>query len=344
MKMNQITGTSLVVSELCFATAHMGSLRAKISEEEGTKLLLSGLEQGINFIDTTAQMYHPYTIIKNALDCYHEEVILSVRSSTSDYKEMKKSLEKALESLDREVIDIFSLHVNRGTDEFDREKYGAIEALLEAKQKGWIRAIGVSAHSVKVLNRAIKLEYFDLINPAVNKLGLGLLDGNLEDMLQVIQKAHQAGKGILAMKTLAGGRLSKCYKEECIEFARGIPGINAIALGISKESELAENLRVFNEDENRSNFKTEIPDEQPVRMLESPLYRQQQEDTASLLDSPHRTLKRFSNFCIGCGICVNNCTTYALTLEKGKAQVDEEKCIGCGYCVSVCPKFALRLD
>ncbi len=328
MKMNQITGTSLVVSELCFATAHMGSLRPKISEEEGTKLLLSGLEHGINFIDTTAQMYHPYTIIKNALDHYHGEVILSVRSSTSDYKEMKKSLEKALESLDCEVIDIFSLHVNRGTDEFDREKVGAIEALLEAKQKGWIRAIGISAHSVKVLNRATELNYFDIINPAVNKLGLGLLDGNLEDMLQVIQKAHQAGKGILAMKTLAGGRLSNRY-QECIDFVRGIPGINAIALGISKESELTENLRIFNEDENLNiNFKEDKIDEQHVRPLES----------------PHRTLKRFSNFCIGCGICVNNCTTYALTLEKGKAQVDEEKCFGCGYCVSVCPKFALRLD
>lgn len=317
MKMNQITGTSIAVSELCFATAHMGSLRSKISEDEGAKLILSGLEQGINFIDTTAQMYRPYSRIKNALNHYHGEVILSVRSSTSDVKEMQKSLEKALTSLDREVIDIFSLHVNRGTAEFDVEKAGAIEALLEAKQKGWIRAIGISAHSVKVLNRATELDYFDIINPAVNKLGLGILDGNLEDMLQVIQRAHHSGKGILAMKTLAGGHLSHRY-HECIEFVRGIPGISAIALGISNERELAKNLRLFNEDEN---YKSDYEEE-----------------------STQRTLKRFSNFCIGCGICVNNCPTHALTLEKGKAQVDEEKCIGCGYCTSVCPKFALRLD
>lgn len=38
--------------------------------------------------------------------------------------------------------------------------------------------------------------------------------------------------------------------------------------------------------------------------------------------------------CIGCGLCVSNCPTNAITMIDGKAVIDKDKCINCGICVS----------
>ena len=45
--------------------------------------------------------------------------------------------------------------------------------------------------------------------------------------------------------------------------------------------------------------------------------------------------------CIGCGGCVVNCPAGCITLENGKARIDEASCMGCGECVVVCKTDAL---
>ena len=46
--------------------------------------------------------------------------------------------------------------------------------------------------------------------------------------------------------------------------------------------------------------------------------------------------------CIGCGICVRNCGSDAITLVNKKAVVDPKKCRGCARCIGVCPKSAMK--
>lgn len=48
-----------------------------------------------------------------------------------------------------------------------------------------------------------------------------------------------------------------------------------------------------------------------------------------------------SEDCSGCGACVVNCPAGCITLENGKAKIDEASCIGCGECVVVCKTDAL---
>ncbi len=46
--------------------------------------------------------------------------------------------------------------------------------------------------------------------------------------------------------------------------------------------------------------------------------------------------------CIGCGICVDQCPTDAITMdEDGKAVIDPDLCIACGICANVCPVGAI---
>ncbi|HUX37062.1 MAG TPA: DUF362 domain-containing protein [Rectinemataceae bacterium] len=47
--------------------------------------------------------------------------------------------------------------------------------------------------------------------------------------------------------------------------------------------------------------------------------------------------------CTGCGSCVENCASEAITLDaEGKASIDHDKCTGCCQCVAVCQYGAAR--
>ncbi len=53
------------------------------------------------------------------------------------------------------------------------------------------------------------------------------------------------------------------------------------------------------------------------------------------------TMKACQAGCIGCGICVKNCSSGAVKVENFHAVIDHEKCTGCGICAEKCPKKAI---
>ena len=56
-----------------------------------------------------------------------------------------------------------------------------------------------------------------------------------------------------------------------------------------------------------------------------------------------RRLSLFSDEekCIGCGLCVRDCTAGNISLPEGKAVFGQD-CYGCGHCIAVCPQGAVH--
>ncbi|HBY58004.1 MAG TPA: aldo/keto reductase [Candidatus Atribacteria bacterium] len=315
MKKYLLGKTGIEVSELCFGALPLGPLQANIPVEEGAKLIRAALERGINFIDT-AEVYKTYPYIKLALEGYFEKVIIATKSGAKTYSEMEKSINDALRSLNRSYIDIFHLHAARVTSSVFEERAGAFQCLKDYKAKGVIRAIGISTHVIEVVRRAIEVKEIDIIFPIINKLGVGIVGGDVENMITAISEAHQEGKGLYAMKALAGGHLID-QLEESLNFVRNIQGISSVAVGMLNQKELELNVKIFNNEE--------LPRE---------VFTKQTKPSKSLF---------ISRFCKGCGTCVKACPNNALSLKNGKAVVDRKLCILCGYCNPVCPEFAIRL-
>lgn len=48
--------------------------------------------------------------------------------------------------------------------------------------------------------------------------------------------------------------------------------------------------------------------------------------------------------CIGCESCVATCPAGALSMEEGKASVNQDTCISCGACVGECPVGAISME
>ena len=315
MKKYSLGKTGITVTEMCFGALPIGPLQANISVEKGAKLIRAALEKGINFIDT-AEVYKTYPHIKKALEGHYREVIIATKSSAKRYQEMEQSIKGALTSLNRTYIDIFLLHAARVTPSVFEEREGALQCLKDYKAKGILRAIGISTHVVEVVRRAAEIKEIDIIFPIINKLGIGIVGGSIEDMIKAISDAHKAGKDLYAMKALGGGHLID-QLEEAFNFVRKIQGISSIAVGMVNQEELELNIKIFNNEE--------IPQE--------------------LFTQKIRPNKRLfiSSFCKGCGACIKTCPNNALSLENEKAVVDHKLCILCGYCNPVCPEFAIRI-
>jgi predicted aldo/keto reductase-like oxidoreductase len=315
MKKYSLGKTGIKVTELCFGALPMGPMQANISVEKGATLIRNALEKGINFIDT-AEAYKTYPHIRKAMEGYNGEVIIATKSGAKTYEDMEQSIKDALESLGRTHIDIFLLHAARVTASVFEERGGAFQCLKDYKAKGTIRAVGISTHVIGIVKRATEIEEIDIIFPIINKLGMGIVDGSVDDMVKATSDAHKAGKGLYAMKALAGGHLID-QLEESFNFVRNIEGISSVAVGMVNQGELELNLKIFNDEK--------IPQE--------------------LLPQKIKPSKRLfiSRFCEGCGNCVKTCPSNALSLKNGKAVVDHKLCILCGYCNPVCPVFAIRL-
>lgn len=49
-----------------------------------------------------------------------------------------------------------------------------------------------------------------------------------------------------------------------------------------------------------------------------------------------------TNDCVGCNDCVKVCPVNAISIEDGKAYIDQEKCIKCGLCYKACTYEVIR--
>ncbi len=307
--------TGLLVSRLCFGSLTMAPMQANLSVQEGGRLLEAAFAMGVNFVDT-AETYDNYGHIRWALERgWSQRVHVATKSYAVTAAEMQQSLERALRELGRDYIDIFLLHEQESSLTL-RGHADALDYLARAKERGLVRAVGISTHHVAGVRAGALHPQVDVIHPLINRPGWGIVDGTVEDMLAAIEFAASLGKGLYGMKALAGGHL---YHDPAtaLQFVLALPELAAIAVGMQNEAELTANLLHFTGQA--------VPQE-----LAAKLKRQQ------------RNLS-IADWCIGCGNCVAACPSQALMIVQGRASVDLSRCVFCGYCSRACPDFCLKV-
>lgn len=300
------------VSEICFGSLAISPLQGRLTAVEGANVLRYALEQGVNWIDT-AEIYDNYEQIASVIKDYPGVRIISKTYAVSA-EEMHLSLEQARTALNRDTLDFFMLHEQESALTL-KGHTKAWEELLKAKEKGIVRWIGISTHAVAGVRAGALQPGLDVIHPILNYQGLGIIDGELNDMLEAIAFAAEMGIGIYAMKVFGGGHLTK-VPEKAVKFVQEVPGVQAMALGMSSREEVDYNLRLISGQE--------IPQElrDKVKSRNRKLY--------------------VADWCQGCGLCLEACPQNALHLEK-IAVVDDQICVLCGYCGRVCPHFCLKI-
>lgn len=317
MKKQILGNTGIEVTPVGFGVLTIGNTQLNLPLAEGAALIRYALEKGINFLDT-AQYYETYPYIREALKGTDFKPVICSKSLDCTYSQMREAIEEALRELDLKQIDIFLLHEVRSDPDWDN-RAGAWRCLLDAKEAGLVKAIGVSTHHVDVAEKIAAVPEADILFPLINFKSLGIRKGSdpgtKEEMAAAIKACADAGKGVFAMKAFGGGNLTGSYLE-ALDYVNSLPGISSIMIGIGKKEEI-DRLAEYAEG-------TISPDYQP--------------------DISKKKIHIDQGDCEGCGACKERCPNQAIFWNSdGLAQVDEAICLTCGYCAPVCPVRAIIL-
>ncbi|MBQ3902427.1 MAG: aldo/keto reductase [Lachnospiraceae bacterium] len=248
-----------------------------------------------------------------------EDIIIASKTNAKDTVKFWSDLNESLSLLNCGYLDIYQLHCvpqcfrpGDGT--------GLYEAMLEARDKGLIRHIGITTHKIGVAEEIIDSGLYETLQYPFSYLAA-------QREVSLVKKCCDAGIGFIAMKALAGGLItnSRAAQAYMTQFDGVVP-----IWGIQRERELLEFLSYM---------------EEPPEM---------DDEIRAFIEKERTELS--GDFCRGCGYCkpcpvgikINECARISLMIRRAPSkrwlseefQLEMKKiedCIGCRQCVSKCP-------
>ena len=176
-----------------------------------------GFDHGVTFWDT-ADVYGSHPHLRRALQgggIPREKITILTKTEASTTMQMREDLDRFRKELGTDYIDIVLLHCLTDAD-WPRQRKGAMEVLAEAREKGIIRAHGVSCHSFGALQTAAKTDWVQVDLARYNPAGV-FMDANPKMVGDVLKGMRAKGKGVIGMKVLGAGQLAG-KADECFQW------------------------------------------------------------------------------------------------------------------------------
>lgn len=292
----------------------------RVPMKEAVEILQKAYDSGINYYDSANGYSDSEEKIGNAfIGGRRENVIIATKSGGKDKATVTAHIELSLKRLQTDYIDIMQLH-NPSVLPDPNDVNGSYAALIEAKEKGYIKHIGITCHSLSNANTAIESGLYETLQFPFSYLASA-------DDLKLVNRCKELNVGFVAMKGLSGGLLTNA--RACASFMEQFDNVVPI-WGIQRMSELEEWLALANED---------------LTMTD---------EMSRIIADDCKELS--GNFCRACGYCapcpvgieINNAARMKFLLlrspylrmlsdESRATMLKVKDCLNCGTCVSRCP-------
>ncbi len=241
--------TGLVIPRLALGTGSHGGNQSsdmtRMGVENWVKIARYAQERGVTFYDA-ADLYGSHQNVKEILkEVPREKATILTKIWTRPEKWNQDTPVKTIDRFRIETgsdyFDILLLHcMTNGKWQEERKPY--IEALSEAKQKGIVKTIGLSCHSFDALKLAAEDPWVDVILARINPEGV-IMDASPEEVMAVLKKAHDSGKGIIGMKIYGEGRFTEeAQREKSLQYAIGSGNIDSMTIGVTTTEQIDENV------------------------------------------------------------------------------------------------------
>ncbi len=208
--------TPLKVSRFCLGTGMRGGNRESNQTRLGAArfeaLIRESFDRGTRLFDL-ADLYgtHPYVFpALKGIPRDRYNIVTKIWWAEGGIPEKERPdadvcVARFLRELKTDHIDLVLLHcVTSAT--WPKDLRRQMDLLSALKQKGDVRAVGVSCHSVAALEAAAGEPWVDSVHARINPYGMSM-DGPPDRVVPVLQRIHAAGKGVVGMKIIGEGRL-----------------------------------------------------------------------------------------------------------------------------------------
>lgn len=259
MEYRKLPHGSEQISILGLGTSSIGAAGEK--EIEATMAL--ALEHGVNYFDMASADAAPFSAFGRALGTQRAQVYFQIHFGanyqggsygwTTNLDTIKRSVDWQLNALKTDYIDFGFLHCIDEEADLHRVLHGGIlDYILQLKQQGVVRHIGLSSHTPHIAQQALDAGILDMlmfsINPAYDyQRGDAYAIGGADERVQLYRRCEAEGVGISVMKAFSAGQLlraktspfSKALTEyQCIQYALDKPGVLTVLPGVRNRTDL----------------------------------------------------------------------------------------------------------
>ena len=291
----------------------------RVSLDDAVRLLRRAYEGGMRYFDTARAYSDSEEKVGVAFAGMRDKIYLATKTQAKTPEDFRSQLDASLELLQTDYIDVYQFHC---VDQVWRpgDGTGMYECMLEAKEAGKIRHIGITTHKIGVAFEAAESGLYEVL-----QFPFSYLAGEQE--LRLVETCREHNVGFVCMKGLAGGLItnSAAAMAWMTRFDNVLP-----IWGVQRDHELEEFLSY---------------------MDETPVWTPEME---AFVETERTELA--GSFCRGCGYCmpcpvgitINQCARMSLMLRRApsaswlndhwQAEMAKiEDCLHCNQCASKCP-------
>lgn len=319
-------------------------------EIEIEEIVVSAIENGVNFFDMASAEAKPFAAYGRAIAGVRDKVYFQIHFGadyesgtygwTTDLDTIKRSIEWQLKMLKTDYIDFGFIHcIDEAADLHKIEKAGVIRYIEDLKNQGVVRHIGISSHTPSLVNEVLDKGILDMlmfsINPGYDYRHGDYAIGSADERMSLYRRCEADGVGISVMKAFSGGQLlnvktspfGKALDEyQCIQYALDKPGVLTVLPGVRNKADLSRVLGFFDASAEERDYSI-LGSFTPQDMIGNCVY---------------------CNHCQPCpaGLDVGLINKYYDLSKAGdmlakrhyeSLAVKADACIGCGHCNDRCP-------
>jgi 1-deoxyxylulose-5-phosphate synthase len=216
------------------------SNQTRLGQEEFTRLIRYSFDKGINFFDLADQYgSNPY-FAKAIKGIPREKYVIQTKTTSRDPKQAKEDIDRFLKELETDYIDSLIIHCVTEAD-WTTKFRGVMDVFEEAKQRGKIRAHGVTCHSLPALKAAEANNWVEINQVRWNPCK-SHMDGDVQTVGELFKRMRSKGQGMIGMKVVGQGDIVKGNKpitpEECFKFQLESGVVDAFVVGIEKKEQI----------------------------------------------------------------------------------------------------------
>jgi aryl-alcohol dehydrogenase-like predicted oxidoreductase len=241
--------SKLRVSRFCMGTGVHGGNRqsnsTRMGKEKFEALIRGAHERGIGMFDL-ADLYGTHPFLLPALKGIPRDrltVVTKIWFQPGGIPEPERPdadlvVQRFLKEIGTDYLDLVLLHCVQ-SGKWPEELRNQMELLAGLKEKGVIRAHGVSCHTIAALEAAAEEPWVDSVHARINPYGMSM-DGPPEKVVPVLKRLHAAGKGVVGMKIIGEGRLrnDEEKRDASARFVLGLGCVDVLNIGFEKVEEI----------------------------------------------------------------------------------------------------------
>lgn len=228
---------------------HGGNRSAALTRQDkilSMEALEYAWERGIRFFDC-ADTYGTHSLVAESLKNKNREQYtlgskIWVRNGGIPEPERPDAnivVDRFRKELNTDYIDLVQIHCMVDSDWTDSQKK-QMDILENLKSKGIIKAHGVSVHSLVAMQTALNDPWVDVIHVRINPYGIAMDKPDPAEVVEVIAKLHESGKGIIGMKLIGDGKYKDDSQkiDDALKFVLGLGTVDMMIVGFERKEQI----------------------------------------------------------------------------------------------------------